>query len=209
VAVDVLFSDAFVSAVQSLVERHHTIYPRLPPQGLFFESLVEQAFLSAGRARAEIVPTTPNSPWHDLSVSGIRLSIKSETGKATRPAKISITKLCTTETGEWSAAALVAHTIAHVRRHDRMLMIRAIWRRSGFDYQLLEIPIELLARLETAEFVEVGQRAGRRSLGANIIEDGETIFRVHFDGADGKCQVHGLLVSRCRMLREWHQPYEV
>ncbi len=208
-AVDVLFSNAFVSAVQSLVERHHTIYPRLPPQGLFFESLVERAFLSAGCSRADIVPTTPNSPWHDLSVSGIRLSIKSETGKATRPAKISITKLCTTETGEWSAAALVANTIAHVRRHDRMLMIRAIWRKSGFDYQLLEIPIELLARLETAAFALVGKRAGQRSFGANIIENDETIFRVHFDGADGKCQVHGPLVSRCRMLREWHQPYDV
>ena len=90
-----------------------------------------------------------------------------------------------------------------------MLMIRAIWRTTGFDYQLLEIPIDLLARLETATFVEVGQRAGRRSFGAQVIENGETIFRVHFDGADGKCQIQGLLVRNCRMLREWHQPYNI
>jgi hypothetical protein len=107
-----VFTEEFLSAVESLVNRHHTIYPRLPPQGLFFEALVDQAFRRAGWSREEVVLTTPNSPWHDLSVGGVRLSIKSETGKATRVNKISITKLCTTETGEWNTDALVGHTIA-------------------------------------------------------------------------------------------------
>jgi type II restriction enzyme len=204
-----IFTEAFVSAVQSLVERHHTIYPRLPPQGLFFESLVEQAFRLVGHSSDEVVPTTPNSPWHDLSVAGVKLSIKSETGKATRATKISITKLCTTETGEWDVAALVAHTIAHIRRHDRMLMIRAIWKTAAFDYQLMEIPLDLLQRMTTADFLEVGTRKGRRSFAGDVSERGEKLFRVHFDGADGKCQVHGLLVNRCQMLRTWSQPFTV
>ncbi len=79
----------------------------------------------AGRLVAELVPSVPNSPWHDLLVGGIKLSIKSETGKSTRTSTISITKLCTTETGEWTPEALVKHTLAHIARHDRMLMIRA------------------------------------------------------------------------------------
>jgi hypothetical protein len=203
---DRVFTEPFSSAVQDLIARHHSIYPRIPPQGIFFESLVERAFLSAGRPRNEVVATTPNSPWHDLSVSGVRLSIKSETGRATKPAKIGITKLCTTETGEWSIPALVAHTMNHMRRHDLMLMIRAIWGPSSFDYQLLEIPLELLHRLESASFAEVGKRSGRRSFAAAVVEDEQTLFRVHFDGADGKCQIHCLLVSHCRMLRTWTQP---
>lgn len=203
-----VFTEEFLSAVESLVNLHHTIYPRLPPQGLFFEALVDQAFRRAGWSREEVVPTTPNSPWHDLSVGGVRLSIKSETGKATRVNKISITKLCTTETGEWNTDALVGHTLAHLGRHDRMLMVRAIWQKSAFHYQLVEIPLRLLARMKKTRFSEVGTRRGRRSLAADVTDQGEKIFRVHFDGADGKCQIHGLLINRCRTLREWQQPVE-
>ncbi|MGA2866470.1 MAG: hypothetical protein ABSF95_18510 [Verrucomicrobiota bacterium] len=201
-----LFSEAFLANVQTLVQRHHTIYPRLPPQGVFFEALVEQAFRLSGWAANEVVPTTPNSPWHDLLVGTARLSIKSETGKATKRTKISITKLCTTEAGEWTAKALVNHAIAHVDRHDRMLMLRAIWKPGGFDYQLVEIPLELLKRMRNAQFSGVGSRPGRESVGGDVMLESERVFHVHFDGADGKCQVHGLLIQYCKILREWNQP---
>jgi len=200
-----VFTDEFLSAVQSLVERHHTIYPRLPPQGLFFETLVEQGFHLAGWSHCDVIPTTPNSPQHDLSVGGVRLSIKSETGKATKTTKISITKLCTTETGNWDAGSLVAHAIAHINRCDRMLMLRAIWKDQGFDYQLVEIPLQLLSQMQGVRFFEVGTRHGRRSFAADIMDGGRKLFRVHFDGADGKCQIHGLLIDLCPVLRRWQQ----
>ena len=203
-----IFTKKFLSAVQSLVKRHHTIYPRLPPQGLFFEALVEQAFRQAGWSSDELIATAPNSPLHDISVGRVKLSIKSETGKATRPKKISITKLCTTEKGEWNARDLIAHTMAHVNRHDKILMMRTIWRERSFDYQLIEIPLKLLMLMKLAEFSKVGTRRGRSSIAADVIDRGEKVFRVHFDGADGKCQVHGLLVNRCRLLRTWKQPID-
>ncbi len=200
-----IFTEAFLANVQELIERHHTIYPHLPPQGVFFEALVEQGFRLSGWPADQIVPSSPNSPWHDLLVGSAKLSIKSETGKITRPDRISITKLCTTETGEWTTQALLRHTLAHLGRHDRMLMVRAIWAEGGFDYQLLEIPIPLLGMMAKARFAEVGSRKGRRSLGADVMDGAEKVFHVHFDGADGKCQVQQLLRSRCRTLREWHQ----
>lgn len=203
-----IFTEEFLNSVQSLIARHHTIYPRLPPQGLFFEALVEQAFRTAGRSVEDLIASVPNSPWHDLLVGGVKLSIKSETGNSTRAATISITKLCTTETGEWTVKALVGHTLAHLGRHDRMLMVRAIWRDRAFDYQLLDIPLDLLGRMKDAHFSEVGKRAGRRSLAADVRDGDNKLFRVHFDGADGKCQVHGLPVALCRSLREWRQPIE-
>ncbi len=43
-----LFNDQFVATLKSLIELHHSIYPRIPPQGIFFESLVEQAFKRLG-----------------------------------------------------------------------------------------------------------------------------------------------------------------
>lgn len=198
-----IFTDEFLAAVQSLVERHHTIYPRLPPQGIYFEAIVAQGFRLAGRIAGDIVPTPPNSPQHDLSVGGVKLSIKSETGRATKPTKISITKLCTTETGGWTTEALIAHAIAHLHRYERMLMLRAIWTVEGFDYQLVDIPLEILVRMATATFADVGTRPGRRSLAGDVMDHGQKIFRVHFDGADGKCQIHGLPIDRCRVLRTW------
>jgi hypothetical protein len=203
-----IFTDDFLVAVQLLIERHHTIYPCLPPQGLFFEALVEQAFRLAGRQKRELIPTAPNSPQYDLLVAAVRLSIKSETGKITRPDKISLTKLCTTETGDWTPAALVAHAIAHLGRYDRMLLLRAVWAEDAFDYQLLDVPLGLLGKMREARFEEVGKRKGRRSVAADVMDGDAKLFRVHFDGADGKCQIHQLLVRLCRMLRAWRQPFE-
>jgi hypothetical protein len=37
-------------------------------------------------------------------------------------------------------------------------------------------------------------------------DQNERVFRVHFDGADGKCQIHRLPVSRCQVWLEWEQP---
>lgn len=201
-----LFTEVFLAAVQSLVTRHHTIYPRLPPQGIFFEALVEQGFLCAGWPKDQVVPTTPNSPWHDLLVGGVKLSIKTETGKATKATSISVTKLCTTETGDWNADCLVSHAIGHLSRYDRMLMLQAIWDEPAFNYQLLEIPLDLLRRMQGAPFTAVGRRPGRRSIAADVMHGKDRLFRVHFDGADGKCQVHHLLVNRCRLLRSWREP---
>jgi hypothetical protein len=204
---DELFTDGFLQNVRLLIERHHSIYPLLPPQGVFFEALVEQAFLLSGLEKKMVIPSATNSPWHDLLVAGVKLSIKSETGKITRVHSISITKLCTTETGKWDATALARHAVEHVGRHDRMLMLRAIWGKLAFRYQLVEIPLSLLKLLATARFIEVGKRAGRKSLGGDVVQNGKVVYHVHFDGADGKCQVRQLPVERCIILREWEQPF--
>lgn len=40
--VSVLFSERFLITLQSLVGVHHSIYPLIPPQGIYFEGLVEE-----------------------------------------------------------------------------------------------------------------------------------------------------------------------
>ncbi len=82
----------------------------------------------------------------------------------------------------------------------------AIWERENvIDYQLVEIPLTLLRRMEGCEALPVGRRAGRRSLGCDVRDGEEVLFHIHFDGADGKCQLRGLRVDRCIMLAEWEQ----
>lgn len=201
-----LFNRTFIEKLQHWIATHHTVYPHIPPQGIYFESLVERAFLHSGWQREQVVLTNPNSAKADITVGTTRLSLKTETGRITRRNLISITKLCTTETGDWNSTSLIHHTLSHLARYEGILMLRAIWERDNFiDYQLLEIPLVLLKKMETCEVLPVGKRKGRKSLGCDVLEGSEVLFHVHFDGADGKCQLRKLRVDRCLMLAEWQQ----
>src|SRR5712692_2889619 len=62
-----LFSQAFIEKLRHWIATHHTIYPHLPPQGIYFESLVERAFLHTGWPRDQVVLTHPNSPRADIT----------------------------------------------------------------------------------------------------------------------------------------------
>lgn len=202
-----LFTPAFLGKLQRWIGTHHPVYPHLPPQGVYFASLVERAFLHTGWPREQVVLTNPNSPKADIAVGGHRLSLKTETGNITRRNLISITKLCTTETGDWTSESLIQHALSHLSRYEGILMLRAIWGRENvIDYQLVEIPLTLLRKMEGCQALPVGRRQGRKSLGCDVKEAGDVLFHVHFDGADGQCQLRGLRVDRCIMLVEWEQP---
>lgn len=201
----VLFDGSFLGHLRDLVVRHHTVYPAVPPQGIYFESLVERAFLLAGWPRDQVTLENPNSPKADILVGHTRLSLKTETGKITRPNSISITKLCTTETGEWASADLIKHALSHLTRYEGVLMLRAIWAPSAINYQLVDVPIRLLEKMATSEALPVGRRKGRRSLGFDVTDGDEILFHVHFDGADGKCQIRNLAVDHCVVLDRWEQ----
>jgi len=202
----VLFDRVFIAKLREWIATHHTVYPHLPPQGIYFESLVERAFLHTGWPRDQVVLTHPNSSKADISVGKTRLSLKTETGNITRRHRISVTKLCTTETGEWTSEALIQHALSHLSRYEGILMLRAIWERENvIDYQLVEIPIAVLRKMEGCQALPVGRRQGRKSLGCDVLEEGAVLFHIHFDGADGKCQLRGLRVDRCTMLAEWEQ----
>ncbi|HKV37942.1 MAG TPA: hypothetical protein VJX67_01925 [Blastocatellia bacterium] len=87
--------DAFVTVLKGLVSMHHAIYPNIPPQGIYFESIVEGAFDKVQKPWAVVAGSNRNLAGHDLEVDGRRLSIKTETGAGTDESRISITKLCT------------------------------------------------------------------------------------------------------------------
>jgi hypothetical protein len=199
-----IFGDDFLLALKTLVNVHHSIYPLIPPQGIYFESLVEQAFKRVRKPFATVEATTPNQPTHDLIVEHSRISLKTETGAGTKLDLIHITKLCTTEKEPWAPDILVQRATAHLTRYDVILMLRAIWNVPDLiHYQLLEIPVDLLKLLATAMPIPVGSRKGRRSLGADVYREGTKQFHVHFDGSDGKCQIRNLPVKNCNMLVEW------
>lgn len=201
---DPLFTPQFIEHLKLVVQQHHLLYPRMPPQGIFFEALVERAFRLTGIHPTQVVPTTPNVPKEDLQIPQARISIKTETGIGTKPDRINITKLCTTEKEPWDSGTLIQRVLQHLSRYDRILMLRAIRAEPGMiHYQLVDIPIHLLTLMGKITAVPVGRRVTRKSLAGDVYEGDTRLFRVHFDGTDGKCQVQRLPVSRCNMLQEW------
>jgi Type II site-specific deoxyribonuclease len=138
---------------------------------------------------------------YGLSVEGIKISLKTETGIGTKSDSISITKLCTTEREPWDAPTLKGRALEHLSRYDVILMLRTIWTKELVRYQLVDIPVSLLRLLANCEPVPVGKRTGRQSLGADVFREGH--LHVHFDGSDGKCQIRGLRVADCKLLQEW------
>lgn len=196
-----IFTEAFLIAIKAMIGVHHSIYPDVPPQGIYFEALVERAFKRTKTPFTIIEAGGRNQPRHDLLVEDHRISLKTETGAITRQDRITITKLCTTEREPWDAPTLTARVREHLSRYDIILMLRAIWNQPLIHYQLLEIPVTLLTHIEHAAFVPVGRR--QRSLGADIIREGQILFHVHFDASDRKCSIRNLRVEDCAMLEEW------
>lgn len=204
---DDLFNARFLAVLEGLVTAHHALYPKIPPRDIFFESLVERAYRKS--QYTGIVRTTPNSPQSDIWVDNRRISLKTESGKSTRLAHISITKLCTTEKEPWDGETLIAHVLAHLSRYEHILMLRAVWLNPILiHYQLLDIPVDLLRKIENLTVSRVGKREGRGSLAGDLFDEEGKICRIVFDGSDGKCQVHQLPVARCHMLLDWDQPLE-
>lgn len=166
---------------------------------------MERAFKEAGISADQVVLTMANAPKHDLLVGTTKISLKTETGQGTHPNQINITKLCTTETGPWNSTGLINHAMNHLSRYDQMLMLRAIWQLNAIHYQLVEIPLDILKLIASITVLPVGKRAGRKSMATDVYRGPEKLFRIHFDGADGKCQIHRLRINYCHILLEWQQ----
>ncbi|MFB0516288.1 MAG: hypothetical protein ACETWG_06760 [Candidatus Neomarinimicrobiota bacterium] len=198
-----LFPDDFQLALRTLINVHHSIYRLIPPQGIYFEALVEEAFKKVKKPFTLIKGTALNQPTHDLIVENSRISLKTETGTGTKADKINITKLCTTEKEPWKAQVLVSRVMEHLDKYDVILMLRAIWNPPLIHYQLLEVPVSLFRLIKAEGLSPVGYRKGRRSIGGDVYRDNIMIFHVHFDGSDGKCQIRNLGIIHCEMLLEW------
>jgi hypothetical protein len=80
-----IFTQQFLITIEGIVRMHHSIYREIPPQGIYFEALVEEAFRRARIPFIPIEPTSRNVLKHDIMVGGVRLSIKTETGYGTNP----------------------------------------------------------------------------------------------------------------------------
>lgn len=65
-----VFPQDFIVALRGLVGVHQSIYRNVPPQGIYFEALVEEAFRRIKKPVDVIEAGGRNQPRHDLLVEG-------------------------------------------------------------------------------------------------------------------------------------------
>lgn len=66
--------------LKTFVDVHHSIYPTVPPQGIYFEALVERTFRAIHKPLTVVRAGGVNQPRYDIEFEGHRISLKTETG---------------------------------------------------------------------------------------------------------------------------------
>ena len=66
----VSFGLDFQEALRGLIAVHNSIYPLVPPQGIYFEALVERAFRRTKKPFTWIEPTGRNQPNPSFAIRG-------------------------------------------------------------------------------------------------------------------------------------------
>jgi hypothetical protein len=63
-----IFEEGFLASLEISVKIHHQLYPTVPPQGIYFEALVERSFKAIKKPYSMIQASNRNLPGHDLLV---------------------------------------------------------------------------------------------------------------------------------------------
>lgn len=175
-----------------------------------FEYAFARALSKCGRAA--IVTENSVLAGEDVLVDGVKYSLKTEASKAIRAHSITISKLMEArwirECSDSNSIlhAVRANVVAHLRRYDRILVLRAFKGEAFYRYRLVEIPVELLLKMDALEVSSFSARTKNGSSRATVHIDGRSAYSVVLDGSVEKITITGLLESLCFLHGEWQVP---
>lgn len=174
----------------------------------------EYAFARALSKSGRVAVVTDNSvlAGEDVLVDGVKYSLKTEASKSIRPGSITISKLmearwireCTDSDSILSSVR--ANVVAHLRRYDRILILRAFKGASYYRYRLVEIPVGLLLKMNDLEVNSFKPRTSNGSSRATVYVDGLPAYSVILDGSVEKITINSLVESLCFVHGEWQVP---
>ncbi len=148
---------------------------------------------------------------HDVTLDGVRLSLKTQADKGIRPDEIWISKFMELGKGMWgekaSDLALLRDAFfTHLSRYDRILTLRAIGKAPDWHYELVEIPKSLLAQAQSGELeMKLDSKQSPKPGYCDVRnEGGQSLFQLYFDGGtERKLQIKSLRKSACVLHAEW------
>jgi hypothetical protein len=200
---------AFSKNFRTRLQLHHAAN-----EEVFNKKSFEFAFKNASIAadRTAVIETSAVNPGHDVTVDGVRFSLKTEADKKIRPKSIKISKLMEARwirecvTGEDFRRG-VKRILEHLSHYERVLILRAFRfdpPTSEVRYDLLEIPLGVLRRIESIGPADFKPRSAKSGGSSALVKDPSgRLFALRLDGSVEKVTISGLGVESCLMHASW------
>lgn len=193
----------FLSAEDSIyickrLQLHHSI-TRQPLNKEAFEYLLVDVFSRKGVPAEKI--QRRDYPGEDVRIGFEKWSLKTETGKDTRPGQIHFTKFmeCAWQKDYKDPVDYVEDAVQrilnHLSRYDRILTLR-FFVMTGI-YEIVEVPKELIEVVQYVEEDQLSLRTRRGGITMYLESTRNRGIRFRFDGSDDKLVLTGIPVDRC------------
>lgn len=188
-----------------------------PVSKVAFENTLSLAFEDCGSVVS--MPAERTNAGHDLTIDGVRLSLKTEAAGAINPKRLRISKLME---AAWSkdfgstadAVASVGRIVAHLGSYERILVLRAFCTDEAITYELVEIPHAVLMRIGSLTADDFSPLTANGSTKALVTEpncgdnprQADVQYRLVFDGSANKVSIKSLRKDLCRIHALWIIP---
>ncbi len=175
----------------------------------------EYAFKGACEAdgKAGLITISDTFSGVDVTIDGIRFSLKTEAWKGIRADKLAISKF--TE-ARWIQQFFTLEDLAreaarripdHLSQYDRIVVLRARdVSATRLLYELVEIPRAVLGSVAALTAADFTARTAQGSSSARATFDGRPAFTLRLDGSDGKITIAGLQMAFCIRHASWIIP---
>ncbi|MCZ7556991.1 MAG: restriction endonuclease [Bacteroidia bacterium] len=202
-----LFDGQILEGLGDAMRVHHA-FSAEPFSKDKFEYVLVRISAMHGKS-AELAPK--GNPGHDITVDGIRYSLKTQADSGIKETVLWISKFMELGKGEWSddpaqLEGLRDQFLEHMKSYERIIVLRSLRKPPDCKYELVEIPKDLLLRAKEGELQMMGKSKQNPKPGYCYVKDdkGEVLFELYFDGgSERKLQIKNLKKDQCRVHATW------
>lgn len=175
----------------------------------------EYAFKGASEAdgKTGFITQSDTFSGFDVTIDGIRFSLKTEASKDIKADQITISKFTEARwiqqqtTLNELAREAASRIPAHLNNYDRILVLRARELSNvRLQYEIVEIPRDLLHRVAAFAAADFSPRTAQGGSSAKVMVNGKPAFTLRLDGSDGKITIAGLQIAFCVRHASWIIP---
>ncbi len=208
---DIVSAD-FLTAFGDILKLHHSLSDDYLDK-YRFEAAMQKVYRALGR---EASRPSRCFPGHDLTVDGIKWSLKTQGDASIKADILHISKFMELGKGKWETEddlrGLRDRFLNHLAGYDRIIQLRYFGTTevetevSRHFYELVEIPKSLLREAANGEFtMMVNSKQSPKPGYCSVSDpDGTVRFKLYFDGGtERKLQIKGLRKDLCRVHATW------
>lgn len=202
-----LFTEEIIAEIGNLLKIHHAISKESFTKDRF-EYALEKVFNKYG-VEAELADK--GNPGHDISISGIKCSLKTQANRGIKEDEIHISKFMEMGKGDWTdkdsdLIGLRDRFFHHMEQYEKIFVLRALLLDSEKRYELVEIPKSLLleARDGKLEMMHRSKQMPKPGYCKVFNEKDELKYELYFDGgSERKLRIQKLDKQYCIVHASW------